>query len=104
MLEGEGLVVVDEMDGGGLQTFQRFVELPRRFRLRAAVDLRHQEGLRAIAVAERLAHADFARAFVVVPAVVEEVDAAIDGGANDPNAEVFLHRLEPEMPAAETNG
>ncbi len=52
----------------------------------AAVDLGHEEGLLAISVAQRLAHADFAGAAVVVPAVVEEIDAFIERGANDANA------------------
>ena len=40
----------------------------------------------AIAIAQRLAHAKLADAFVVVPAVVHEVDAVVDGSANDAQA------------------
>ena len=46
--------------------------------LRAAVDLRHQEDLLPVAVAQRLAHAHLALAVVVVPAVVQERDAVVD--------------------------
>src|SRR2546422_58324 len=47
-------------------------------------------------------HADLARAAVVVPAVVEEVDAVVDGRAD--NADGFpLVRLPPEVVAAHTN-
>ena len=55
-----------------------------------AVDLGHQEDLLAVAVAERLAHADFAAAAVVVPAVVHEGDAVVDGGADDLDAFLLL--------------
>ena len=68
ILEANDLVMLHQIDAIGLQTAQRLVELPRRLAFRAAVDLGHQEDLVAIAVAERLAHADLAGAVVVVPA------------------------------------
>ncbi len=52
----------------------------------SAVDLGHQEYLLAVAVAQRLAHAHFAVAAVVVPAVVHEVDAIVHGRADDLDA------------------
>src|SRR4029453_2702850 len=53
---------------------------------RAAVDLGHQQDLRAVPVAQRLAHAQLAAAVVIVPAVVHERDAVIDRLANDADA------------------
>jgi hypothetical protein len=51
----------------------------------AAVDFGHQESPLAIAVAQRLAHANLALAAVVVPAVVEKVDSPVDRRAHDAN-------------------
>src|SRR5207244_13494296 len=86
----------------GLQPPQRLVDLPRRALLVAAVDLGHEKRLVAIAVAQRLSHADLARPTVVVPAVVEEVDTVVDGGADDTDG-FLLVRLPPEMVAAHTD-
>ena len=68
----------------GLQALQRLVELPQADLLVAAVraDLGHQEDLVAPAL-EGLAHPLFALAVVVLPGVVEEVDAGIDRLVND---------------------
>ena len=60
--------MLHEIDAIGLQPAQRLVELPRRLRFDAAVDLGHEEDLLAVAVPERLAHPDLALALVVVPA------------------------------------
>src|SRR5208282_230411 len=62
--------------------------LPAFFASRAAsivppVDFGHQECTLAIAMLERLTHATFALAAVVVPAVIEESDSVIDCGTND---------------------
>ena len=78
ILIAKNLVVLHQVDVVGLQPNQRFVELTGCFCPAAAVDLRHQEHTIAIPVAKRASHADLAGAFVVIPAVVEKVDAAID--------------------------
>ena len=52
----------------------------------ATVHLGHQEDFLPVAIAEGLAHADFADAVVVVPAVVEEGDAFVDGLADELDA------------------
>src|SRR6201999_636552 len=54
----------------------------------APVDFGHQENLVAITIAQRLAHAGFAGAIaiVVIPTVVHESQAAINGRAHDANA------------------
>ena len=72
----------------GLQPAERFVDLLGRARLGVAVNLGHQECFLPIPVLQRFPHADFAVAAVVVPAIVEEIDALIEGGAND--ADAFL--------------
>ena len=70
--------------------------------LRLPVDLGHEERLLTVAVAQCLAHADFAPAVVVVPAVVEEGDAAVEGGADDADA-LLLIGLHAEVVAAEAD-
>ena len=55
----------------------------------ASVDLGHQESLLAIAIREGFAHALFAGAVVIVPAVVEKIDAPIQGGADDAKSFLF---------------
>src|SRR5256712_2124291 len=72
------LVELHEVDAVGLEPAERFLDLLRGALLAAAVDLGHQKRFLAIAVAERLSHAELARATVVVPALVEEVDAVAD--------------------------
>src|SRR6267378_2469290 len=81
---------------------KRFVELHGGGFFGLAVDFGHEESLLAVAVAQRLAHADFAGPVVVVPAVVEEVDAAVERGADDADRFLFVG-LNPEMPAAQAN-
>jgi hypothetical protein len=47
----------------------------------------------------RTAHPTF-----VVPAVVEKADAAIDGVANDADAQSFVKLCEARMPTAQADG
>src|SRR5437867_8496910 len=103
ILEANHFVVLNEIDPIGLQSPQRFVELPRRLSLRAPVDLRHQEHLVTVSVAQRLPRADLALPLVVVPRVVHEVDAAIDGGAHDAKRELLVYGRQSEMPAADAD-
>src|SRR5207253_6834893 len=100
-VEANELVVLNEIDAIWLQSAQRFVERPRRLSLRVPVDLRHQEHLVTVSVAERLGHANFALPLVVVPRVVHEVHPAIDGGAHDAKSELLIDRWQSEMPAAD---
>jgi hypothetical protein len=51
-----------------------------------AVELGHQEDALAVSVAQRVAHAPLALAVVIVPAVVEERDAPVNGASDDANA------------------
>src|SRR2546426_10876079 len=70
----------------GLEPPQGLVDLGRRRLAVAAVDLGHEKGLGPVAVAQRLSHPDLAPAAVVVPTIVEEGDAALDGPADDADA------------------
>ena len=53
---------------------------------------------------ERLAHAQLAQALVVVPAVVHEVDAALDRLVHQAQGELLVHVGQAEVPAAEPDG
>jgi hypothetical protein len=52
----------------------------------ATIKLGHQEHFFAIAIAQGFAHADFADAAVVIPAVIEKVYTAVDTRSDNPNA------------------
>ena len=81
---------------------QRLLDLLGGGLFRAAIDLGHQKGFLAIPVAQSLAHAHFALAVVVVPAVVEEVDAVVERGADDADA-LLLVLLHADVISAEAD-
>ena len=91
-----------QVDHVGLQALEGLVDLLGGRLLGAAVDLGHEEDLLAVAVAQGLAHADLAAAVVVVPAVVHEVDAGVDGGADDLDA-LLLVLLPADVVAAQAD-
>src|SRR5204862_6057604 len=68
-------------------------------RPRLPIDLGHQESSLAVPVPEGLSHLDLAPPLIVVPGVVEEIDARIDRGADDADAlrlrEVRLAKVGP---------
>src|SRR5216117_181684 len=68
-------------------------------RPRLPIDLGHQESSLPVAVTEGLSHSDLAPPLIVVPGVVEEIDARVDRGADDADAlrlrEVRLAKVEP---------
>ena len=98
----DDLVDLHEIDPVGLEALERLVDLPRRGLALAAVDLRHEEDAVAVAVAERPPHPPLALAVVVVPAVVEERDAAVHGGADDPDA-LLVGGLDAHVASAEAD-
>ena len=67
-----------------------------------AIDLGHQERLLTVTVAQRLAHANLTLPIVIVPAVVEEIDAGIERRADDVNA-LLLIGLHADVVAAEAH-
>src|SRR5580692_788784 len=80
------LVELEEIDSVSLKAPQRVVDLIGSSGLGASVDLGHEESLLAVTIAQRVAHADFTLTAIVIPAVVEKIDALIETGANDANA------------------
>src|SRR6516165_1381074 len=62
---------------------ERFLELAGGAGLCASIDFRHQEGFFTITILEGFPHTNFALSAVVVPAVVQEVDAFIEGLSNN---------------------
>jgi hypothetical protein len=54
----------------------------------------HQESPLAVAVKECLTHPSLALAALIVPRVVHEVDAAINRGVDNAQAQVFVNVLE----------
>jgi hypothetical protein len=100
ILVAENLVVLDQVDAVGLEATQGFFQLSYGLSFRPAVDFGHQEGFVPVTVAERVTHPGLAGAAVVVPAVVHEIDAAIDRAAHDAEAQLFIHALEAKVPAS----
>src|SRR5258706_7557576 len=95
-------VELEKIDVIGLEAAERFIDLRGRGLPGLAVDLGHEEGFQAVAVAERLTHADLAVTAIVVPAVVEEIDATVEGRADDFDALLFVG-LHADVIAAETD-
>src|SRR4051812_40551563 len=85
-----------------LQPAQRLVDLLRGSLAGTSIDLRHQKRLVAVAVAQRLTHPDFTLAAVVVPAVVEKVDALIERRPDDSDA-LLRVALNAGVVTAQTN-
>ena len=100
---GYFLVKLNQVDMAGLETLQRLVDLPGGGSLGPAIELSHEKGLLAIAVAESFSHADFALSVVVIPAIIEEIDAAIERGPDDGDADLGILRTADVM-APEANG
>lgn len=94
-------VQLQEVEVIGLEPVEGFVDLFGGEFAGASVDLGHQERLGPVAVAQGQAHADFAGAIVVVPAVVEEIDAVIEGGPYNLNGFFLVGFAEVESADAD---
>src|SRR5215831_12807858 len=85
-----------------LQAMERFVNLFGSLLPGPAVNFGHDEGLLPVAIAQRLAHTGLALAAVVIPGIVEEIEAAVQCGSNDANgillAEFGFSDVEPAQP------
>src|ERR1700730_13016125 len=91
---------LQQVDAISLEPPQRVVDLTSSGGFGASVDLGHQKRFLAVSVAQRVAHTDFTLAAVVVPAVVEKIDALIEARTDDANP--FLRiRLVAQMIATE---
>jgi hypothetical protein len=73
ILKPNHLVKLEQVDGIRPEAAQRFVDLLAGLAFAPAVDLGHQEGLVAVAILQRLAHAHLALTIVVIPAIIQEV-------------------------------
>src|SRR5258705_2308716 len=76
-------VELQKIDAIGLQAAQRLADLARCRSFGAPVDLGHEKCFLPIAVAQSVAHAYFALAAIVVPAVVEKIDSLIQPAADN---------------------
>src|SRR5688572_21974295 len=94
ILVPENLVMLHEVDAVGCQAPKGLAELSRRLGLGSTIDLGHQKDSVPVPIAKRFAHARFTRALVVVPAVIQEIDAAVDGSANDADARLLIEIVE----------
>src|ERR1017187_8491974 len=79
-------VKLEEIDPVSLKTAQGIIDWACSRGFRSPVDLGHEKSFLAVAVAQRLAHANFTFAAVVVPAVVEKVHAFIEARADNSDA------------------
>ena len=88
----------------GLQPAQRFIDLFRGRFFRATVDLGHQESAVAARVLfERLAHPHLAFAPVIIPGVIEKVDAPIKARVDQLYGVVLRQIRFSQMKAAHTD-
>src|SRR2546427_12164318 len=83
ILHPDDLVELQEVDDVRLESSERLLDLPRGRRPRLSVDFGHQECSLSISVPEGFPHPNLALPVVVVPGVVEEIDARVDRGADD---------------------
>src|SRR6266403_3134511 len=94
-------VKLEEIDPVGLKAAQGLVDLACSGGLIASIDLGHEKSFLAITSAQRVAHADFTLAAVIVPAVIEKMDSVIDCGTDDPNTLRLLEFRFAKMKSAE---
>ncbi len=93
IIESNDLVMLQQVQVIHLQPFQRLVDLARGRFLGATVNLGHHESLLPVAaLLQRLAHTYLAPALVVVPRVVEEVDAPVQRFMDQLDGVVFADR------------
>src|SRR5208283_459807 len=81
-------VELEKINMVGLESAQRLVDLQGGGLFGLAVNFGHEKGLLPVAITQRLAHAKLALPTIVVPAVVQKIDAALERGAD--NAYTFL--------------
>src|SRR5712691_2737049 len=99
----ENLMVLDEINVFYTEALERFIELPCGLSPRPAINLRHEECFLPIAVAERLAHANLAGTFIVIPAVIQKVDTTVYRCAHNSDRKRLINVLETKMPAPHSN-
>src|SRR5689334_3068753 len=75
IVKPDDLMMLDQIDVVDTEATQRFFKLSGSLLFGPSINLGHHKSAFAIAIAQRLAHAFFALAFVVVPTVVEKINA-----------------------------
>src|SRR5258705_3409649 len=103
IFEPENFMMLHEVDMVDIQTSQGFIQLPGSFLLRTSVNLCHKKRALTITIAKCFAHACLTCAFIVIPAVVHEVDALIYGCTNNANSQRFINMFQAEMPPSNSN-
>src|SRR5665811_668548 len=88
------MCIRDRIDGICLEALEGLIKLFSGGLPGAPIDFGHEKNLLAVAVSQGLAHADFAFAAVVIPRVVHEVNAVIDGSTNDADALLLIRPAE----------
>ena len=86
-----------------LQPLERLIDLFGCFLPGAAVELGHEEHLRAISIPQGFAHANLALPAVVIPGVVEEIDATVDGRPYQADAFSFVDVWLSDMKTAHSD-
>src|SRR6185436_15814968 len=97
-------VKLHEIDMICLKSTQGFIDLFGGGLPGASIDLCHQKDALSVSIAQRFAHADFASAVMIVPAVIQEVNAAVDRFANEPNAFFLVTRHANVVPTQANGG
>src|SRR5258708_3999503 len=91
---------LQQINAFGLKPPKRFLNLLRRRLSRASVNLGHEKRFLPVAIPKRLAHANFALAAVIVPAVIEKINSAIQRRSDDADT-LLLIRLHADVVAAQ---
>src|ERR1022692_3442684 len=103
IFQSDDLVELHQVNSIRLQPFQGFVDLLGGGFFGAAVALGHEESPFPVTVSQSFPHADFADTVIVVPAVVHEGDALVNGAADNRYARSFV-RLFAYVKSAQSNG
>src|SRR5665811_2196876 len=102
IIEANDFMMLYQIDMVCLEAFQTCFDLPPSNLFSAAINFCHQKYLLTISVFQGLTHPHFTLAFVVVPTVIHERNAAINGGAHQADAlvvgEPMLRNMEPTHP------
>src|SRR5664279_2633412 len=99
IIHADNLVKLKQVHVVSLEALEAFLDLGRSARFAAAVDFGHQKHLVPIAVPQGLPHPHFAFSLMVVPTVIHERDAAVDGTADDFEAFALLHGVADVEPS-----
>jgi hypothetical protein len=86
IIKPDDFVNLQKVEMISLQALQRFFDLFGSRALGAAIDFGHEKDLLSIAITQSFAHTFLAGSIVVIPAVIHEIDAGIDGVADNPDA------------------